>query len=105
MNCVCIVKVNSAWGQMPFLETVSLKIFGWSSLIPTSGPQKVKQEVNLMLLCKINTCPSQGLLSTELSLCLSSSLGITVGKSELKQSPNLEADSFSKPLAIYFIFF
>lgn len=43
-------KVNSAWGQMPFLVTVSLKIFGWTSLIPTRSPQKVKQEAKPVLL-------------------------------------------------------
>lgn len=45
---------------MPFLETVSLKIFGWTSLIPRSSLQKVKQEAQLLPLYKINTCPLTG---------------------------------------------
>lgn len=58
--CELCIKVNTAWGQMPFLETVSLKIFGWTSLIPRSSLQKVKQEAQLLPLYKINTCPLTG---------------------------------------------
>lgn len=96
MNRAWIIKGNRAWGQMPFRGTVSLKIFGSSSLLPTSSPQGAKQEANLRLSYKINPCPSQGLPSAEFCLCLSSSLGTTVGKSKLNRSPILEAQSFSE---------
>lgn len=67
VSCARIIKVNRAWGQVSFLESISLKMFGWTSLILTRSPQKPKQEANPRPEYNINTALHKGPLLSQVS--------------------------------------